>query len=79
MIAVTLGGTTRMIRRDEVRYVQAQATTPACTPRTTATSSRADGRPRAAVVGRRFVRIHRSYLVAIATPSRSASAATTRP
>ena len=24
MVAVTLGGTTRMIRRDEVRYVQAQ-------------------------------------------------------
>jgi len=38
MIAVTLGGTTRMIRREEVRYVQRRATTRGCTPRRRATS-----------------------------------------
>src|SRR5215213_927231 len=65
VIAVTLGGTTRMIRRDEVRYVQAQgdyarlhteeASYLVRVPMSDLERQWIDG----------FVRVHRSYLVAI--------------
>ena len=71
MIAVPLGGTTRMIRRDEVRYVQAQGDyarlrTEGGTHLVRVPIS--DLEKQWAEAG--FVRVHRSYLVALAHVSR---------
>jgi DNA-binding LytR/AlgR family response regulator len=66
MIAVTLGGTTRMIRRDEVRYVQAQGDYARLHTEEASYLVRvpmSDLERQWADAG--FVRIHRSYLVAI--------------
>jgi len=67
LIAVTLGGTTRMIRRDDVRYVQAQGDyTRLCTAEGgfLVRVPISDLERQWADAG--FVRVHRSYLVALA-------------
>ncbi|WP_127794739.1 LytTR family DNA-binding domain-containing protein [Agromyces sp. LHK192] len=66
LIAVTLGGTTRMIRRDDVRYVQAQGDYARLHTEEASFLVRvpmADLERQWADAG--FVRIHRSYLVAL--------------
>ncbi|MFF2372410.1 LytR/AlgR family response regulator transcription factor [Agromyces sp. NPDC058110] len=66
MIAVTLGGTTRMIRRDEVRYVQAQGDYARLHTDEASYLVRvpmADLERQWADAG--FVRVHRSYLVSL--------------
>lgn len=66
MIAVTLGGTTRMIRRDDVRYVQAQGDYARLHTEEASYLVRvpmADLERQWADAG--FVRVHRSYLVAL--------------
>jgi DNA-binding LytR/AlgR family response regulator len=66
MIAVTLGGTTRMIRRDEVRYVQAQGDYARLHTEEASYLVRvpmSDLERQWADAG--FVRVHRSYLVAL--------------
>lgn len=71
MIAVTLGGTTRMIRRDEVRYVQAQGDYARLHTEEASYLVRvpmADLERQWADAG--FVRVHRSYLIALAHVSR---------
>ncbi len=71
MIAVPLGGTTRMIRRDEVRYVQAQGDYARLHTDEASFLVRvpmADLEKQWADAG--FVRVHRSYLVALAHVSR---------
>ncbi|MGX5697497.1 LytR/AlgR family response regulator transcription factor [Agromyces soli] len=71
MIAVPLGGTTRMIRRDEVRYVQAQGDYARLHTADAGYLVRvpmADLEKQWADAG--FVRVHRSYLVALAHVSR---------
>ena len=66
MIAVTLGGTTRMIRRDDVRYVQAQGDYARLH---TAEGSHLVRTPLSSLAEQwapaGFVRIHRSVLVAL--------------
>lgn len=65
-IAVTLGGTTRMIRRDDVRYVQAQGDYARLHTEEASYLVRvpmADLERQWADAG--FVRVHRSYLVAL--------------
>ena len=66
MIAVTLGGTTRMIRRDEVRYVQAQGDYARLH---TQEGSHLVRIPLSVLEDRwreaGFVRIHRSFLVSL--------------
>ncbi|ANJ28310.1 LytR/AlgR family response regulator transcription factor [Agromyces aureus] len=67
MIAVTLGGTTRMLRRDEVRYVQAQGDYARLHTDEASYLVRvpmADLERQWADAG--FVRVHRSYLVSLA-------------
>ncbi|GAA5205182.1 LytR/AlgR family response regulator transcription factor [Microbacterium kyungheense] len=67
LIAVTLGSTTRMIRRDDVRYVQAQGDyTRLCTAEGgfLVRVPISDLERQWADAG--FVRVHRSYLVALA-------------
>lgn len=67
LITVTLGGTTRMIRRDDVRYVQAQGDyTRLCTAEGgfLVRVPISDLERQWADAG--FVRVHRSYLVALA-------------
>ncbi|MFF2272930.1 LytR/AlgR family response regulator transcription factor [Agromyces sp. NPDC058136] len=67
MIAVTLGGTTRMIRRDDVRYVQAQGDYARLHTEEASYLVRvpmADLERQWADAG--FVRVHRSYLVSLA-------------
>lgn len=66
-IAVTLGGTTRMIRRDDVRYVQAQGDyarlhTEEASYLVRVPMSDLEGQWAAAG----FMRVHRSYLVSLA-------------
>ncbi|QAY72833.1 response regulator transcription factor [Agromyces protaetiae] len=71
VIAVTLGGTTRMIRRDDVRYVQAQGDYARLHTEEASYLVRvpmADLERQWADAG--FVRIHRSYLVALGHVSR---------
>lgn len=71
MIAVTLGGTTRMIRRDEVRYVQAQGDYARLHTEDASYLVRvpmADLERQWSDAG--FVRVHRSYLVALGHVSR---------
>lgn len=71
MIAVTLGGTTRMIRRDEVRYVQAQGDYARLHTDDANYLVRvpiSDLEKQWADAG--FVRVHRSYLVALGHVSR---------
>ncbi|WP_350348655.1 LytTR family DNA-binding domain-containing protein [Agromyces sp. G08B096] len=71
MIAVTLGGTTRMIRRDDVRYVQAQGDYARLHTEEASYLVRvpmADLERQWADAG--FVRIHRSYLIALGHVSR---------
>lgn len=71
MIAVTLGGTTRMIRRDEVRYAQAQGDYTRLHTEEASYLVRipvSDLERQWADAG--FVRVHRSYLVALAHLSR---------
>ncbi|GAA1508025.1 DNA-binding LytR/AlgR family response regulator [Agromyces terreus] len=71
MIAVTLGSTTRMIRRDEVRYVQAQGDYARLHTEEASYLVRvpmADLERQWADAG--FVRVHRSYLVSLAHLSR---------
>ncbi len=71
VIAVTLGGTTRMIRRDEVRYVQAQGDYARLHTEEASYLVRvpmADLERQWADAG--FVRVHRSYLVALGHVSR---------
>ncbi|GAA2034319.1 LytTR family DNA-binding domain-containing protein [Agromyces tropicus] len=66
MVAVTLGGTTRMIRRDDVRYVQAQGDYARLHTDEASYLVRvpmADLERQWADAG--FVRVHRSYLVAL--------------
>ena len=66
MIAVSLGGTTRMIRRDEVRYVQAQGDYARLHTEEASYLVRvpmSDLERQWADAG--FVRVHRSYLVAL--------------
>ncbi|WP_353814611.1 LytR/AlgR family response regulator transcription factor [Agromyces sp. SYSU T00266] len=66
MIAVTLGGTTRMIRRDDVRYVQAQGDYARLHTDEASYLVRvpmSDLERQWADAG--FVRVHRSYLVAL--------------
>ncbi|QEO14754.1 response regulator transcription factor [Agromyces intestinalis] len=66
MIAVTLGGTIRMIRRDDVRYVQAQGDYARLHTEEASYLVRvpmADLERQWADAG--FVRVHRSYLVAL--------------
>ncbi|MRG59249.1 response regulator [Agromyces sp. CFH 90414] len=66
VIAVTLGGTTRMIRRDDVRYVQAQGDYARLHTEEASYLVRvpmADLERQWADAG--FVRIHRSYLIAL--------------
>lgn len=70
LITVTLGGTTRMIRRDDVRYVQAQGDyTRLCTAEGgfLVRVPMADLERQWADAG--FVRVHRSYLVSLAHAS----------
>ena len=71
MIAVTLGATTRMIRRDEVRYVQAQGDYARLHTEEASYLVRvpmADLERQWADAG--FMRVHRSYLVSLAHLSR---------
>jgi DNA-binding LytR/AlgR family response regulator len=71
VIAVTLGSTTRMIRRDEVRYVQAQGDYARLHTEEASYLVRvpmADLERQWAEAG--FVRVHRSYLVSLAHLSR---------
>jgi DNA-binding LytR/AlgR family response regulator len=71
MIAVTLGGTTRMIRRDEVRYVQALGDYARMHTDEASYLVRvpmADLERQWADAG--FVRVHRSYLVSLAHVTR---------
>lgn len=71
MIAVSLGGTTRMIRRDEVRYVQAQGDYTRLHTEEASYLVRvpiSDLERQWADAG--FVRVHRSYLVALGHVSR---------
>jgi DNA-binding LytR/AlgR family response regulator len=66
-VAVTLGGTTRMIRRDEIRFVQAQGDYARLHTDDGSYLTRIpirDLEVRWATAG--FIRVHRSYLVAIA-------------
>ena len=66
MVAVTLGGTTRMIRRDDVRYVQAQGDYARLHTDEASYLVRvpmSDLERQWADAG--FVRVHRSYLVAL--------------
>lgn len=65
MIAVTLGGTTRMIRRDEVRYVQAQGDYARLHAEEASYLVRVPMSDLERQWSDAFVRIHRSYLVAI--------------
>jgi len=65
MIAVTLGGTTRMIRRDEVRYVQAQGDYARLHTEEASYLVRVPMADLERQWSDTFVRIHRSYLVAI--------------
>ena len=68
---MTLGGTTRMIRRDEVRYVQAQGDYARLHTEEASYLVRvpmADLERQWADAG--FVRVHRSYLVALGHVSR---------
>jgi DNA-binding LytR/AlgR family response regulator len=71
MVAVTLGGTTRMIRRDDVRYVQAQGDYARLHTEEASYLVRvpmSDLERQWADAG--FVRVHRSYLVSLAHLSR---------
>ncbi|WP_395245279.1 LytR/AlgR family response regulator transcription factor [Agromyces sp. MMS24-K17] len=71
VIAVTLGGTTRMIRRDDVRYVQAQGDYARLHTEEASYLVRvpmADLERQWADAG--FVRVHRSYLVSLPHVSR---------
>lgn len=71
LIAVTLGGTTRMIRRDDVRYVQAQGDYARLHTEEASYLVRvplSDLERQWADAG--FVRVHRSYLVSLAHLSR---------
>ncbi|PWC05442.1 LytR/AlgR family response regulator transcription factor [Agromyces badenianii] len=71
MIAVTLGGTTRMIRRDDVRYVQAQGDYARLHTEEASYLVRvpmSDLERQWADAG--FVRVHRSYLVSLSHLSR---------
>ncbi|QTX05846.1 LytR/AlgR family response regulator transcription factor [Agromyces archimandritae] len=71
MIAVTLGGTVRMIRRDEVRYAQAQGDYTRLHTDDASYLVRipiSDLERQWADAG--FVRVHRSYLVSLAAVSR---------
>jgi DNA-binding LytR/AlgR family response regulator len=70
MIAVTLGGTTRMIRRDEVRYVQAQGDYARLHTEEASYLVRVPMADLERQWADAFVRIHRSYLVAIPHLSR---------
>lgn len=65
MIAVTLGGTTKMIRRDEVRYVQAQGDYARLHTEEASYLVRVPMSDLERQWADTFVRIHRSYLVAI--------------
>ena len=65
MIAVTLGGTTRMIRRDEVRYVQAQGDYARLHTEEASYLVRVPISDLERQWSDAFVRIHRSYLVSI--------------
>ncbi|WP_106814935.1 LytR/AlgR family response regulator transcription factor [Microbacterium timonense] len=65
LIAVTLGGTTRMIRRDEVRYVQAQGDYARLHTEEASYLVRVPMSDLERQWSDAFVRIHRSYLVAI--------------
>lgn len=65
MIAVTLGGTTRMIRRDDVRYVQAQGDYARLHTEEASYLVRVPMADLERQWSDTFVRIHRSYLVAI--------------
>ncbi|WP_157006825.1 LytR/AlgR family response regulator transcription factor [Agromyces laixinhei] len=71
MIAVTLGGTTRMIRRDDVRYVQAQGDYARLHTEEASYLVRV---PMSDLerqwVDAGFARVHRSYLVSLAHVSR---------
>jgi DNA-binding LytR/AlgR family response regulator len=76
MVAVTLGTTTRMIRRDDIRYVQAHGDYARLHTDDGSYLVRiplSDLEQRWADAG--FVRIHRSYLVALAHVSRARLAA----
>ena len=64
-IAVSLGGTTRMIRRDEVRYVQAQGDYARLLTEEASYLVRVPMSDLERQWADTFVRIHRSYLVAI--------------
>ena len=66
MIAVTLGGTTRMIRRDDVRYVQAQGDYARLHTEEASYLVRVPMSDLERQWADAFVRVHRSYLVAIA-------------
>ena len=70
MIAVTLGGTTRMIRRDDVRYVQAQGDYARLHTEEASYLVRVPMADLERQWSDSFVRIHRSYLVAIPHLSR---------
>lgn len=65
LIAVTLGGTTRMIRRDEVRYVQAQGDYARLHTEEASYLVRVPMSDLERQWADAFVRVHRSYLVAI--------------
>ncbi len=65
MIAVTLGGTTRMIRREEVRYVQAQGDYARLHTEEASYLVRVPMSDLERQWSDAFVRVHRSYLVAI--------------
>jgi DNA-binding LytR/AlgR family response regulator len=65
LIAVTLGGTTRMIRRDDVRYVQAQGDYARLHTEEASYLVRVPMSDLERQWSDAFVRIHRSYLVAI--------------
>ena len=65
VIAVTLGGTTRMIRRDEVRYVQAQGDYARLHTEEASYLVRVPMADLERQWSDAFLRIHRSYLVAI--------------
>lgn len=66
MIAVSLGGTTRMIRREEVRYVQAQGDYARLHTEEASYLVRVPMADLERQWSDAFVRIHRSYLVSIA-------------
>ncbi|MFD4421248.1 LytR/AlgR family response regulator transcription factor [Agromyces sp. NPDC058484] len=65
VIAVTLGGTTRMLRRDEVRYVQAQGDYARLHTEEASYLVRVPMADLERQWADAFVRIHRSYLVAV--------------